>query len=136
MPATRTQSSTSDGSKIRQTNEQYIDAFMKSDVGWYQEHLADDFVCIESDGSVLGKAEFLEQTAKGPDVVAYELDQVNVRIYGAVALVQATGLFTRRDGSRGKSRYTDVYVQKADEWKVVSAQVTRIAEPSTMNRNP
>lgn len=125
-----------DSSKIRQTNEQYIDAFMKSDVGWYQEHLADDFVCIESDGSVLGKAEFLEQTAKGPDVVAYELDQVNVRIYGAVALVQATGLFTRRDGSRGKSRDTDVYVQKADEWKVVSAQITRIAEPCTMNRNP
>ncbi len=100
---------------------------MKSDVGWYRNHLAEDFLCIESDGSVLRKTEFLEQTAKGPDVTAYKLDEVHVRIYGVAALVQATGLFTRKDGSHGQSRYIDVYVRKGGEWKVVSAQITRSA---------
>lgn len=127
MPAIGARSITLDERKLRQLNEQYIEAYMQSDVGWYREHLADDFVCIESDGSVLGKAEFLDQTGKGPDVSAYRLDEVHVRIYGVAALVQATGLFTRKNGSHGKSRYTDVYVQKGDAWKVVSAQITRTA---------
>jgi ketosteroid isomerase-like protein len=129
MPAIGARSITSNDRKLRQLNEQYIEAYMKSDVGWYREHLAEDFVCIESDGAVLGKTEFLDQTAKGPNVAAYRLDQVQVRIYGVAALVQATGLFTRENGSHGKSRYTDVYVREGDEWKVVSAQITRTANP-------
>ena len=106
-------------------NEEYVGAYMSADVNWYEEHLADDFVCIESDGSVLNKAQFLSSTAEGPDVADYKLEKVQVRIYGDVGLVQATGLFTRKDGSLGTSRYTDVYVQTGQGWKAVSAQVTR-----------
>jgi len=127
MSAIATQSNTLNDRELRQLNERYIEAYMRSDVGWYREHLADDFVCIESDGSILGKAEFLDQTAKGPDVAAYKLDEVHVRIYGVAALVQATGLFTLKNGSQGKSRYIDFYVRTGDEWKVVSAQITRTA---------
>lgn len=117
----------SDEDRLRQLNCEYISAFLKGDVAWYQEYLAADFVCIESDGSVLGKAEFLHRTARGPDVATYKLDQVQVRIYEGVALVQATGLFTRKDGSAGKSRYTDIYARTNSEWRVVSAQITRTA---------
>jgi ketosteroid isomerase-like protein len=112
-------------SHIRQLNEEYIAAFMKADVGWYEAHLADDFTCVESDGSVLRKEAFLRQAARGPDVAAYQLVTVQVRIYGDVALVQATGSFSRGDGSTGISRYLDVYVREADAWKVVYAQITR-----------
>ena len=98
---------------------------MGGDVRWYEEHLADDFVCIESDGSLRNRSEFLRLTAKGPDVSEYRLDRVRIRMYGDMALVQATGLFTRKDGSAGKSRYIDVYVRNGDKWKVVSAQITR-----------
>jgi uncharacterized protein DUF4440 len=98
---------------------------MNGDVEWYREHLADDFVVIESDGSVFNKAEFLTNTAKGPDVVDYTLQKVDVRIYGSVALAQATGLWTRKDGSKGMSRYRDVYVKTGGTWKTVSAQITR-----------
>jgi ketosteroid isomerase-like protein len=115
----------SDKVTLEQLNREYIQAFMNSDVSWYREHLADDFVCIESDGSVLGKAEFLQNTSRGPDVADYKLEQVNVRIYGDVALIQATGLFTRRDGGSGISRYTDIYVRGGSGWKAVSAQITR-----------
>lgn len=111
--------------RLAQLNKEYIEAFMDADVNWYQEHLADDFVCIESDGSVLGKEEFLRKTSQGPDVADYRLEGVHVRIYGSAALVQATGLFTRKDGSSGISRYTDVYVRMDEGWRVVSAQITR-----------
>lgn len=111
--------------RLKQLNDEYIDALMGGDVSWYEEHLADEFVCIEPDGSLLDKAEFLRLAAKGPELLQYRLDRVRIRIYGDTALVQATGLFTRKDGSPGKSRYIDVYARNGGEWKVVSAQITR-----------
>jgi len=117
---------TSDKTTLEQLNQKYVDSFMNADVDWYRDHLAEDFVCIESDGSVLNKMEFLRNTAKGPDVADYTLQEVHIRLYGCVGLVRATGLFTRRDGSSGTSRYTDVYVKTGEDWKAVSAQITRI----------
>ncbi len=112
---------------LRRLNREYIAAYMNADVGWYRRHLARDFVCIESDGSVQTRTKFLAETSRGPDVAAYRLASVRVRLYGGVALVQATGRFTRPDGRRGTSRYTDVYVRRNGSWKVVSAQITRTA---------
>jgi ketosteroid isomerase-like protein len=125
MASTATKLMSADESILRHLNEQYIRAFMESDVEWYRKYLADDFMVIESDGSVLDKPAFLIQTAKGPDVAAYKLAKVDVRFYGEVALVQATGIFTRKDGTTGTSRYTDIYFRKGKDWRVVSAQITR-----------
>lgn len=119
----------SDEQALERLNREYVDAFMNADVEWYGEHLADDFVVIESDGSILNKEEFLRNTAKGPDVADYKLHEVEIKIYGNAALVRATGVWTREDGKMGMSRYTDVYVRQNGEWKTVSAQITR---PSRM----
>ncbi len=116
-----------DHDELLRLNERYVASFLSADVEWYRQHLADDFVCIESDGSVLDKAMFLASAAGGPDVASYRLAEVNVRIYGDTALVQAHGLFTRSDGTRGSSRYIDVYVRSHGKWKTVSAQITRSA---------
>lgn len=123
--ATEMELDRSDRATLERLNQQYVDAFMNSDVEWYQEHLDDDFVVIESDGSVLNKAQFLVNTAKGPDVADYTLQEVSVRIYGNAALIQATGFWTGKDGSKGMSRYIDVYVRTDEDWKTVSAQITR-----------
>ena len=90
-----------DQTRLEHLNAEYVRAFMSSDVNWYEEHLVDDFVCIESDGSILNKSQFLSKTAEGPDVADYELQKVSVRIYGGVALVRATGLWTKEDQSSG-----------------------------------
>lgn len=117
----------SDTTILERLNQEYVAAFMNANVDWYREHLAEDFICIESDGSLVHKQRFLTNVARGPDVADYQLEQVDVRIYGDAALVQATGLWTRRDGSKGMSRYIDVYVRRDAEWKTVSAQITRTA---------
>ena len=123
--ATEMELDKTDKTTLERLNQQYVDAFMNADVEWYREHLADDFVVIESDGSVLNKTDFLANTAKGPDVAEYKLEDVNVRIYGKVALIQATGHWIGKDGSKGLSRYIDVYVKAEENWKTVSAQITR-----------
>jgi hypothetical protein len=123
--ATEMEIDRSDKATLERLNQEYVDAFMNADVEWYRKHLAEDFVCIESDGSVLNKSEFLTNTAKVPDVVEYKLEQVEVRIYEPVALVLATGVWNTSDGTRGISRYIDVYVKTDGEWRTVSAQITR-----------
>jgi ketosteroid isomerase-like protein len=120
----------SDESTLNRLNARYIESLMKADVDWYREHLADDFVCIEANGTVLDKERFLRKTAEGPDFADYRLAQVQVRLFGDLALVHGMGLFRRRDATTGTSRYTDVYQRvNGDEWKVISAQITRTLSP-------
>jgi ketosteroid isomerase-like protein len=116
-----------DEQEIRRLNDQYIAASFSGDVEWYRAHLADDFVCIESDGSVLEKAAFLQMTARGSDFSEYHLDRVDVRFYGDAALVRATGSWKAKNGAPGLSRYVDIYARAAGQWKAVSAQITRPA---------
>jgi len=111
--------------ELRRLNEEYVRASLTGDVQWFAAHLAHDFVCIESDGSVHFRESFLGMAAFGSDLSEYKLDYVDVRFYGEVALVRASGSWARKDGSRGISRYTDVYAYNGDAWKVVSAQITR-----------
>lgn len=113
--------------RLRMLNEQYVRASLAGDVEWYRTHLADEFVCIESDGSVLDKTAFLQMTAQGSDLAEYRLDEVAIRFYGDVALVRATGSWTAKNGKPGMSRYIDVYVRSGDDRKAVSAQITRPA---------
>jgi ketosteroid isomerase-like protein len=113
-----------DEATLTDLNQHYVDSFMKADVDWYDRHLADDFVCIESNGAVLDKAKFLKQTAEGPGVQSYHLDEARIRIFGDVALVHGKGTFIRLDGSKGQSRYTDVYAKFSSGWKTISAQIT------------
>ena len=111
---------------LQRMNEKYVAASLAGDVDWYRMHLADEFVCIESDASLLDKNAFLRLTARGcSDLEEYKLVDVDVKFYGDVALVRALGSWTKKTGMRGISRYIDVYVRSDDEWKVVSAQITR-----------
>jgi hypothetical protein len=114
---------------LEELNQGYVDAFLKSDAAWYRDHLADEFVCIVSDGSVLDRDQFLVDAAKGPGVKSYTLQDVKVQLYGPVALVRARGEYTRPDGTTGTSRYVDVWALRDGKWKTVSAQITRIAPP-------
>ncbi len=113
--------------EIRRLNEQYVAAAISGDVEWYRKMLAEEFVCIDSDGSVLDKAAFLRLTAQEPELAEYRLAEVDVRFYGDVALVRCTGHWTAKNGKPGVSRYLDVYVRDDPSWKVVSAQITRPA---------
>ena len=127
-------SQSADEQTLARLNQQYVDAFMNADVDWYREHLADEFVVIESDGSLLNKEQFLRNTVKGPDVADYKLHEVDIRIYGNTALVRATGVWTREDGKMGMSRYIDVYVRQNGGWKTVSAQITRTVRSGPRGR--
>jgi hypothetical protein len=116
-----------DDKKIRELNEGYVRAYMSNDVDWYDRQLSADFVCIESDGVVRNKRDFLAAIAAGTTLKTYVLNRVDVYFYGAaqdVALVRCSATWTAISGATGGSEYVDVYVRQDDVWKTVSAQIT------------
>jgi ketosteroid isomerase-like protein len=104
-------------------NAHYIRAFAESDVAWYREHLADDFVCTLADGRRIDKAAFLERNTEGPGVTDIDYELVDIKLMGDVALVHGTTLYTR-DGAPAATSYTDVWWRSAGRWQAVAAQLT------------
>ena len=73
--------------QLTRLNEQYIQSLINADAKWFEHHLADEFVCIESDGTLRNKADFVRKVSHGWGYATYRLDQVQVRVFGEVGLV-------------------------------------------------
>src|SRR5262245_13670503 len=106
-------------------NRDYIRSVQTSDVRRFDQILADDFLCCNPDGSLIGREAFLRQTAHPVPISNLESHDVNIRIMGDVAIIHARTTFTRPDGSLGSGRYTDVWARRQGRWLAVSAHVTR-----------
>jgi ketosteroid isomerase-like protein len=119
-----------DHERLSELNQAYIRASLASDTTWYDEYLADDFVCINPDATLLDKPQFLRMIGGGSDQATYNLDVVHIRVFGDVALIRAIGSWRTHAGVSGSSHYTDVYVRRGEDWKVVSAQITRPPAPA------
>jgi ketosteroid isomerase-like protein len=107
-------------------NADYIRAVQTSDVARFTEILADDFLCTQSDGSLLNRAEFLRHTAAPVSISNLEAHDVNVRLMGDIAIVHARTTFMS-GGCARSGRYTDVWARRDGRWLAVSAHVTRQA---------
>ena len=116
-----------DEDTIRALNAGYVRAFMKSDAEWYDRHLMPDFMCILTSGAVVDRSTFVENAKKAHTTISYDLSDVKIRVHGDVALVSALGTWERKDGTRGRTRYVDVWVRKEGSWKAVSAQLTAVS---------
>lgn len=112
--------------ELHELNAQYIRAFVESDAGWYEEHLADNFVCTCADGRRIGKDEFMRSAAAGPGVSEVSFDEVDVHPLGNVALVHGVTHYMRH-GVPASTRYTDVWHLRDGAWHAVAAQLTAVA---------
>ena len=116
----------SDSAKLVVLNRGYVDAFMKGDAAWYDAHITADFECLCPDGSVMGRAAFLDGNKAPMTYRSFGLDSVRVKLVGDVALITAITPFVRPDGTTGVSRYTDVWIRQNGLWKAKQAQITPI----------
>ena len=74
-----------------------------SDVRWYAEHLAEDYLSTNPDGSLVDRAGFLARIARPYPGSNLEALDVRIRVLGDVALIHAGFRDTqpRRQGGRG-----------------------------------
>ena len=106
-------------------NRDYIRSVQMSDVGRFDEILAEDFYCSNPDGSLVDRAGFLRQTARPVQISDLATHDVKIRLIGDFAIIHARTTYTLPDGRAASGRYTDVWARQHGRWLAVSAHVTR-----------
>ena len=94
--------------------------------------LADDWIIVDPDGSIIDKARFLGVVRSG--ALSHELIEsadLTVRLYGNTAVV--TGLTTTKGKFMGQDfasceRATDIFVKQTGCWQCVFTQLTRFTK--------
>jgi ketosteroid isomerase-like protein len=120
-----------DESVLRALNAGYVQAFLDSDVAWYDAHLAPDYLVVFGDGSLHDKGSLLAAAARPvANMRSFPVASVSIRRFGDLALIHAENPYERTDGKKGVNRYTDVWHKRDGRWLCVAAHVTRHKLPS------
>ncbi len=114
-----------DAEILDKLNRGYVDAVQRSDVRWFDEHLSDDFLNSNPDGSIVDRAGFLAQIARPVAIEGLRPADVRIRILGETAIIHARTTYIRPDGQPGAGRYTDIWQRRDGRWFCVAAHVTR-----------
>lgn len=119
------ETSANDVETLQQLNTNYIRSVRMSDVRWFAENLAEDFLNTNPDGSLIDRARFLEQVAPPCPVANLDVEDVRIRTFGGVAIIHGRTRYTKPDGQPGAGHYTDVWARRQGRWLCVAAHVTR-----------
>jgi hypothetical protein len=111
--------------QLRELNEHYVRSVAESDVRWFEENLSKDFLNTNPDASLVDRTGFLARIAQPAGVTGLRPKDVNIRLFGDVAIIHARTVYTKSDGSAGRGRYTDIWARQGGRWVCVAAQVAR-----------
>jgi len=118
--------------ELLKLEHEFARAVVSNDVAALDGLLADDWIIIDPDGSIIDKARFLAVIKSG--ALSHELMEstdLRVRLYENTAVV--TGLTTTKGKFMGQDftsceRATDVFLKQAGSWQCVFTQLTRFAK--------
>lgn len=110
---------------LKRLNLEYVRSVDQADPRWFDRHLASDFMNSNPDGSLVGRAAFLKQIARGAAVSDLEAQDVLIRVMGDLAIIHARTSYKTPAGKAGSGRYTDIWSRRDGRWVCVAAQVTR-----------
>ncbi|MEP6704007.1 MAG: nuclear transport factor 2 family protein [Acidobacteriota bacterium] len=121
--------------------QDWNDAVMKKDRGWFEKNYAKDFTSISSrSAKVMSRAEDIADTVDDKGTMELvETTGMNIRMDGNYAVI--TGTFrTKGKDEKGaafdrKIRYTDTWIKRDGRWQAWSSQGTPIPETSQMAKN-
>ncbi|MFD8955021.1 nuclear transport factor 2 family protein [Streptomyces xanthophaeus] len=117
---------------LREMNALFIENFVRNDVPSHDSLLHREFITIQSDGSKVDRATYLERWANGfdPDIIRYwDVRDEDIVIVGNCALVRSTNKYIMRRGGQevtGMAAYTDTYVYEDGAWQCIQAQITPV----------
>jgi ketosteroid isomerase-like protein len=108
-------------------------AFLKNDVEFVKNVLADEFMAIYDDGSKGDRARELQLvTDFNQRIESSNLDDFSIKVFGDTAVVGFTR--TLVGPSKGQRleyvlRYLDVFVMRSGRWQCVVSQSTKVGKP-------
>lgn len=121
--------------ELTQLEKDIGQANIRRDKAFFERIEADEFIFTDSIGGVTTKAEdvaSLDKPAGEFKLVSYEVDDVQVRLYGKTAVVTGRTTTVSKGKERevtSRSRFTDVLVRRGGRWQIVAGHSSRIREP-------
>ena len=115
-------------------NAQFIKNYINNDTASHSRLIHKDFVCIEGDGTILNREEYLKGWAHGYDpnvFLSFTYQDELIRIFGNVALVRSKNVYSRMIQGKviyGSTIYTDTYYKEDGQWHCIQAQITAIKQ--------
>jgi ketosteroid isomerase-like protein len=118
--------------ELLRLEDEFARAIANNDASAVDRFLADDWIIVDPDGSIIDKARFLGVIKSG--TLTHELMEsadLRVRLYGNTAVV--TGLTTTKGKFMGQDftsceRATDIFVKQDGRWQCVLTQLTRFTK--------
>lgn len=114
-----------DENTLERLNEGFIASVRTSDIGWFEQNLAPDFLNTNSDGRLVDRKAFLIQVAAPIPLADFSCEDVLIRMLGDVAIIHGRTTYRKPGGAAGAGRYTDVWAKRQGRWLCVAAQVMR-----------
>jgi len=114
-----------DVESLEKLNASYIRSVQTSDVRWFGQNLAEDFLNSNPDGSLADREGFLRQIARPVTISNFGASDVRIRIFGHIAIIHGRTTYNKADGQPAAGRYTDVWARRSGRWLCVAAHVTR-----------
>ena len=110
---------------LQMLNDGFVKSVQMSDVRWFEENLAEDFLNSNPDGSLVDRAGFLKQIARPAAISNLQAHDVRIRLLGDIAVIHGRTTYAGPDGQAASGRYTDVWARRQARWLCVAAHVTR-----------
>ena len=119
--------------ELKAIEQQWLDAYMKSDPAFIKNLEAEDYSIIEPDGVVSTKAQDVKSTTDKTFVLkSATMSDFKCRMIGdnaaiVTCMLKMSGTDDGKDFS-GDYRGTDVFEKKAGKWMAVASQLTKVAK--------
>jgi ketosteroid isomerase-like protein len=115
-----------------QIQQDWAEARVKGDSSYTRRIEVDDCTIVWPDGSVVNKKEDLQTMTGDVAFSEFNIDDLQVRVYGETGIVVGQGKISAQKGRQnllnGKFVWTDTFVKQGGEWKVVASQITPVLE--------
>jgi ketosteroid isomerase-like protein len=117
---------------LMKIQHEWAEARVKGDSSYTRRVEANDCTIVWPDGSIVNKQQDL-QTMTGDIVFTeFKIDDLRVRLYGDTGIVVGQGTISAHKGKQdflgGKFVWTDTFVKRGGQWKVVASQITPVLE--------
>jgi ketosteroid isomerase-like protein len=119
--------------ELKAIEQQWLDAYMKSDSAFIKNLEADDYSIIEPDGAVTTKAQDVKATTDKTFVLkSATMSDFKCRMIGdncavVTCMLKMSGTEDGKDFS-GDFRGTDVFEKKNGKWMAVASQLTKVGK--------
>jgi ketosteroid isomerase-like protein len=118
--------------EVASLNRQWMESYVRGDVGFLERYLSEDYSSTFPDGSVLDKKGEIEALKSG-EIALHEMTprEMKVSLYGDTAVITGQSSIRAKAGGQeisGAYRFIDIWVKRSEGWCAVASQVTRISQ--------